>query len=248
MFVLIIFYQATEPLSVPIPNRLNHLYIVCGYPFIESQNTQNLGIYRILGSSQFSQYLFTNILSNVEFQLVDINETRGSPEFDVVYLRFLLTHLSDPQATLSKVKALLRFGGLLVIEDIDFTGYFCYPEFPAFRRYVELYTEAVRCKGGDANIGARLPVMMLNAGFDQVEMNVVQPMGLSGETKLINPITMENIAASVIALELASPDEVKRIIAEMYEFADNPRTVAGLPRIIQTWGYEQEFNAHSKTI
>ena len=51
VFVLIIFYQATEPLSVPIPNRLNHLYIVFGYLSIESQNTQNLGIYRILGGS-----------------------------------------------------------------------------------------------------------------------------------------------------------------------------------------------------
>ena len=150
------------------------------------------------------------------------------------------THLANPQITLSKVQALLKPGGLLVIEDIDFTGYFCYPEFPAFRRYVELYTAAVDRKGGDANIGARLPVMMLDAGFSQVEMNVVQPMGLSGENKLINLITMENIAESVVALDLASQDEVKGIIADMYEFAENPRTVAGLPRVVQTWGYKHQ--------
>lgn len=185
-------------------------------------------------------------LSNVEFQLTDISETRGEPEFDLVYARFLLTHLSDPKDALTKMQQLLKLGGLVVVEDIDFTGYFCYPDFPAFRRFVELYTEAVRRKGGDANIGARLPVLLLDAGFSQVEMNVVQPMGLSGEVKLINPITMENIAESVIALELASQDEVKSIIAEMYEFADNPRTVAGVARVVQTWGYKQgvETNDH----
>jgi ubiquinone/menaquinone biosynthesis C-methylase UbiE len=178
-------------------------------------------------------------LSNVEFQLTDIGETRGESEFDLVYARFLLTHLLDPKDALIRMHQLLKLGGLVVVEDIDFTGYFCYPDFPAFHRYVELYAEAVRRKGGDADIGARLPVMLLDAEFSQVEMNVVQPIGLSGEVKLINPITMENIAESVIALELASQDEVKSIIAEMYEFADNPRTVAGLPRVVQTWGYKQ---------
>jgi ubiquinone/menaquinone biosynthesis C-methylase UbiE len=185
-------------------------------------------------------------LSNVEFRLTDISETRGEPEFDLVYARFLLTHLSNPKDALTKMHQLLKLGGLVVVEDIDFTGYFCYPDFPAFRRYVELYTEAVRRKGGDANIGAKLPLLLVDTGFSQVEMNVVQPIGLSGEVKLVDPITMENIAESVIALELASQDEVKRIIDEMYEFADNPRTVTGLPRVVQTWGYKQgvEKNTH----
>ena len=178
-------------------------------------------------------------LSNVEFQLTDIRETRGEPEFDLVYARFLLTHLSNPRDALIKMKQLLKVGGLMVVEDIDCTGYFCYPDFPAFSRYRELYIEAVRHKGGDANIWARLPVLLLDAEFSQVKMNVVQPMGLSGEVKLINPITMENIAESVIALELASQDEVKSIVAEMYEFADNPRTLAGVPPVFQTWGYKQ---------
>jgi 2-polyprenyl-3-methyl-5-hydroxy-6-metoxy-1,4-benzoquinol methylase len=185
-------------------------------------------------------------LSNVEFQLSDIRETRGEPEFDLVYARFLLTHLSDPKDALTKMRQLLKLGGLVVVEDIDFTGYFCYPDFPAFRRYVELYTEAVRRKGGDANIGARLPLLFLDAGFSQVEMNVVQPMGISGEVKLINPITMENIAESVITLELTSQDEVKSIIAEIHEFADNPRTVAGLPRVVQAWGYKQGIETNDR--
>jgi len=186
-------------------------------------------------------------LSNVEFQLTDIRETRGEPEFDLVYARFLLTHLSNPRDALIKMKQLLKVGGLMVVEDIDFTGYFCYPDFPAFSRYRELYIEAVRHKGGDANIWARLPVLLLDAEFSQVKMNVVQPMGLSGEVKLINPITMENIAESVIALELASQDEVKSIVAEMYEFADNPRTLAGVPPVFQTWGYKQEVETNDQT-
>ena len=175
--------------------------------------------------------------ANVEFLQADIREMSGKPEFDLVYARFLLTHLHDPQGMLAKLQQWLKPGGLIVVEDIDFTGHYSYPDSPALERYVALYTEAVRRRGGDPNIGARLPVLLLDTGFSQVGVNVVQPVGLSGTVKRINPITMESIAQSVLDLELASQAEVDRIIAELNAFADDPRTVTGLPRIVQSWGY-----------
>ena len=61
-------------------------------------------------------------------------------------------------------------------------------------------------------------------------------MGTQGEVKLLNPITMQNIADTVIEDELASRDEIDALTAELYRFAENPRTVAGVPRIVQAWG------------
>jgi hypothetical protein len=94
----------------------------------------------------------------------------------------------------------------------------------------------VRRRGGDPNIGPRLPILLSDGGFENVEMTVVQPMGTQGEVKLINPTTLENIADAILQDGLASRQEIDPLIQELYRFAENPRTVAGLPRIIQAWG------------
>jgi SAM-dependent methyltransferase len=173
---------------------------------------------------------------NVEFRLSDIGQGEGAAEFDVVYTRFLLTHLRDPAGALARMRQVLQPGGVVIVEDIDCTGYFCHPYSAALWRYVALYTEAVRRRGGDPNIGPRLPELLLDAGFRTVQMNVVQPAGIDGEVKLINPITMENVADSVLAEGLATRNEVDKVIAELYELSRDSRTVVSLPRVIQAWG------------
>jgi hypothetical protein len=124
----------------------------------------------------------------------------------------------------------------VIVEDIDFTGHFVYPESKAFRRYHELYCTAVRRRGGDPDIGPRLPLMLKQSGFENVEMSVVQPVGFEGEVKLLSPLTMENIADAVIAENLATREEIANVVEELYEFVANPSTIAGAPRIVQAWG------------
>src|SRR4029453_18219408 len=87
------------------------------------------------------------------------------------------------------VLSVFMSGGIVIIEDIDFNGYFTYPESDAFRRYRELYYKVVRTRGGDPNIGPRVPILLADGGFEKVEMSVVQPIGTQGEVKLMNAIT-----------------------------------------------------------
>jgi len=69
------------------------------------------------------------------------------------------------------------------LEDIDFSGYFCYPDCAALGCYVQLYTETTRRRGVDANIGPRLPSLLAEAGFENIQVNIVQPSGFEGEVK-----------------------------------------------------------------
>jgi len=78
---------------------------------------------------------------------------------------------------------------------------------------------------------------LLDAGFARVDMKVVQPAGIDGEVKLLNPITMENIADAVLAAGLASRVEVDEVIAGLYECARDGRTVMSVARVVQTWGW-----------
>ena len=175
-------------------------------------------------------------IGNVEFRMVDILEHPEKPEFDLVHARFLLTHLSDPAAAVGAFYDHLKFGGLVIAQDIDFTGLFVYPESRAFRRYHELYCRAVRNRGGDPDIGPRLPLLLKERGFEDVKVNVTQPVGCEGEVKVINALTMENIADAVLADQLATHEEINQIVRELYEYAADPMTIAGTPRIVQAWG------------
>ena len=175
-------------------------------------------------------------LEQVEFRRLDIRTEEAETNVDVVYARFLLTHLDDPSGAIAAFRHHVRPGGKVVVEDIDFSGYFTYPASRAFDRYRELYCATVEKRGGDPNIGPRLPVLLQEGGLRDVEIRVVQPMATRGNAKLINAITMENIRGAVLGDGLATAEEIDTLVRDLYRFAENPNTVAGTPRIVQAWG------------
>jgi SAM-dependent methyltransferase len=175
-------------------------------------------------------------LANAEFRLSDIRHGSGPGDFDVVYSRFLLTHLSDPASAVRAFHRSVRPGGMVAVEDVDFRGCFTYPECPAFVRYHELYCATVVRRGGDPNVGPRLPLLLSQCGFEGVSACVAQPIATQGEAKLINPLTMESIADAVLEDGLATRAEIDDLVRALYDFAADPNTVAGVPRVVQAWG------------
>jgi SAM-dependent methyltransferase len=176
-------------------------------------------------------------VDNVEFRVEDVMQPlAGGDLFDVVYARFVLTHLPDPEPALSNMWARLAPGGALIVEDIDCSGHFCHPPSTAFERYVDLYRQAARARGCDPDIGRRLPELLRDAGLDDVSVHVVQPAGVTGEVKLIGPITLEAITDAVLAADLATPQELEKLVDELYAFANTDGTLLSLPRIVQAWG------------
>ena len=175
--------------------------------------------------------------TNVEFRAVDAEtcDAEIDERFDLVFARFLLTHLPDPTSALAAMVRLARAGGVVAVEDIDVAGHFCYPPSAAFDRFVEWYTAAHRARGGDPTIGRRLPRMLLEAGVHDVAMNVVQPAGWRGDITEIAPLTLANTRRAIVELRLATDGEVDEALAELNALADQ-RTVVSMPRVVQAWG------------
>src|SRR5262249_35695619 len=84
--------------------------------------------------------------TNVEFQQQDACSCLWHNAFDVAYARFLLSHLNEPENCLATMIEACAPRGLIVIEDTDFAGSFCYPSCAAYERYKELYQELVQRK------------------------------------------------------------------------------------------------------
>ncbi|HEY1339469.1 MAG TPA: class I SAM-dependent methyltransferase [Bryobacteraceae bacterium] len=61
-------------------------------------------------------------LVNLEFRQANIYDFADESAYDRIYARFLLTHLPDCPGALARMRRALRPGGVLIVEDIDFTG------------------------------------------------------------------------------------------------------------------------------
>ncbi len=175
-------------------------------------------------------------LANVEFRHANASIYQQEEAHDLVYARFLLTHLSEPEKCLDAMVKACKPGGLIVVEDIEFAGSFCYPFCAAYQRFAELYQQVVHRRGGDPNIGPKLPGMLGKAGVKEIQVHVVQPTHIEGDGKLMASITMARVADSVIAEGLASETEVEQIIAGLNDAAADSEYVMSLPRIFQVWG------------
>ena len=174
-------------------------------------------------------------VGNVEYHVADARTFDGGP-FDLIYARFLLSHLSEPGNVLARMRQLARPGGRIVVEDTDMSGCYCHPRDPANTLFVELYTEVVRRSGGDADLGRRLPALALAAGLGDVHWNVFQPVHVSSPHKHMTAVTMERIRPAVLHHGLATDQEIDAIIDGMHAFAQDPATLVGMPRIVQVRG------------
>lgn len=83
-------------------------------------------------------------LTNVTFQVANVNGWQDSAAYDFVYCRFLLQHLRRPLDLLRKMWAAVRPGGVLAVEDTDFDGKFCHPPVP---RLTSTYATTLRRLG-----------------------------------------------------------------------------------------------------
>jgi SAM-dependent methyltransferase len=175
-------------------------------------------------------------LENVSYRVADVMQLDEEGSFDVVYSRFFLAHLSDPAAAMERLVAAARPGGLVVLEDIDFTGQFCHPESRAYRRFWELFPATIRAHGGDPTFGPLLPGLLARAGVRDVDVRVMQAAGRDPDVKLMPALTFENTIDAVVGAGFAAREAVEAMVDELYALAADPDAVLALPRVVQAWG------------
>jgi len=178
-------------------------------------------------------------ITNLSYRTVSVYDLPRDEHFDVVFARFLLSHLSDPATALERMLGALRPGGVVIVEDVEFSAHFCWPRLPAMDAFVRLYTAIASSTGGDPEIGPKLSGMMQRAGLADVGMQVHQPAGLEGDAKLMTPLTMQSIGARVIDAGLAGPAEVRRLVNALAAAAEDPGVTMSTPRVYQCWGRKQ---------
>ncbi|HEX5386441.1 MAG TPA: methyltransferase domain-containing protein [Gemmatimonadales bacterium] len=176
-------------------------------------------------------------LANVEFRMSDATLWAEPDSYDVAYGRFIMSHLAERGAIIGRLVEALRPGGVLMLEDIEFAGSFCWPPNAAYTRYCELYGAVIARRGGDPDLGPRLYPLCVDAGLEDVHVGVVQFVHAArAPEKQLCLTTMVNICDAVEAEGLASSEELAETVAALAAFTDDPRSLLGSPRVFQVWG------------
>jgi SAM-dependent methyltransferase len=179
--------------------------------------------------------------ADVDYLVVDLLRDEIGSGFDVVFVRFVLTHLAEPERACERLLAAARPGGSVIVEDVDVSGGFCDPPDPAYDRFLEIFRAAARRRGADPDIGRRLPRLLRDAGLADVRVRSGQPVGMrtdgaEGAAKLVMPLTAASIRAAATQEGIAGKDELADLTVRLQELAGDPGVVMSMPRIVQAWG------------
>lgn len=175
-------------------------------------------------------------IQNVSFFQTDILALNTVEEFDLIFARYLLSHLSNVNEALKILINALRPGGIILVEDVQFSGHICQPFSKEFETYIQWYTDVVDLRGGDAELGPKLPELFISAGLENIEVQIAQPIGLKGAAKQMSLLTLDKIKSALLAAEITDEIEFGKVRAELEKISNDDSTLMSIPRTFQVWG------------
>jgi SAM-dependent methyltransferase len=174
-------------------------------------------------------------VTNVRFVAASATDTGLAREsFDLVYCRFLLIHLKEPEAALREMRDLLKPTGIIVCEDGDLTSAGSEPP-SRLQEFSNLFGALGPKWGVDYTLGRRLFRMVLDAGFAQPEMTLNQPVFASGENKRLLELSVAEAGPSFVQAGLLTNEELTQTVIEMRRLNEDETVVALMPRMSQVW-------------
>lgn len=158
----------------------------------------------------------------------DIRQTLLQPNsFDLIHARYVLIHLPDFQAVLSKLLTLLKPRGWMVLEEPDFSAaraivgeeVACQAMNRVNRAILQMFAN----KGMDAALGVKLPALVQKLGLQElsVENDVPLSQGGSGVASVMRMSTIQ-LAEQYIATGEVTYEDIEHYC----RFSDDPNTWA----------------------
>jgi SAM-dependent methyltransferase len=154
--------------------------------------------------------------------------------FDLVYCRFLLLHLVDPAVCLREMRAILKPGGVLVVEDGDLTSAGSSPA-SSLHAFADLFGRLGPTRGLNYALSNDLYHMVMAADFPDPEIEIHQPAFARGDERFLLKWSVEEAAPAYVAAGLVTADGVKTILANMDRDTRNPDILVLMPRMSLVW-------------
>ena len=147
--------------------------------------------------------------------------------FDLVHARFLLEHISEPEAALAQMAKAARPGGRVILMDDDHDQLRLWPDAPRYQRIWQLYWQSYRDHGHDPLVGRRLVALLIGAGLQPCRVDTVF-YGAAQGMPLFEPIVdnlnrlVEGAAKDLVATGRATSGEITAALAELAAWRTQP--------------------------
>jgi SAM-dependent methyltransferase len=149
---------------------------------------------------------------------------------DLLYCKFLLTHLSDPRASVAKWAAQLEPRGLLVMEDVEWIR----TDSPVFSRYIGIVEAMLAHHGSDLYVGALLNRLPVSDAFQQRTSRVWNVPVASHRAAQIFSMNIQSWKHQPFAQANYSAEEIGRLEQDLAAMVSQPAATARIE-----WGLRQ---------
>lgn len=141
------------------------------------------------------------------------------PPADLVYCRFLLTHLSQPVEVLTAWRSLVRPGGLLLSEETaELTS-----DHPAFARYYALVSELQSRHDQQLEVGRGLPLVVERAGWEVLDARL-EPLEVpASRMARLHALNLQTWRHDPALEEHPAQAELPRLLESLTAIADGTR-------------------------
>ena len=166
-------------------------------------------------------------ISNLHFINGDVhNLPFASNSLDIVYGRYILEHLSQPEFALKEIHNVLKPGGKLFLQENAILTMQFHPACPKFDYAWKKFADLQSNLGGDAMIGIKLYHLLRQNSFVRIEASIAPEIHYGGKNTFIPWIdnligNLDSAKYNLIKLNLLSKSEFEDAIQELNKFKHN---------------------------
>ena len=177
-------------------------------------------------------------LANVRFELGDAVATElPRCSFDLAHIRLVLVNVPDPLAVLREAAGLVRPGGTVAVQEVDWLSWQCEPAHPAWTELKAILTRLWHSRDLDPTVGRRLPAMLESVGL--VGVRAMAHAGIDMVDDWYQRLLIsfaETFRGRIVDAGLATADELETLVAELAEHLATPGTSVVRALTVQAWG------------
>lgn len=161
-----------------------------------------------------------------------LNFDKGT--FDAAYQRWVLCFVKDPDAVIRGVAQALKPGGVFAIQDyMHYEGILLAPLSKPFQHFVSVVADAWRGRGGDTEIGLRLPALLAKHGLKPVEISPVHRLARPDAQLWTWPaIFIETYAPKLVEEGRLTQKEHDALVADWQDHANDPNAFFVSPPMV----------------
>lgn len=172
----------------------------------------------------------------VEYQVADIQQYQGDSQYDLVYCRFVLMHLTNPQKALNNMLSLLKVGGVIACEEHDYNSIFNYPYARSIERYKELLQKIELNLKVDFAYGTKLFNALCSLQLREVKFDFHHPVFNQEEEKLLLKLSLLEEKKYYLEHHLIDNLQIEGMLEEMDKIAKDKMVIQSPGGVFQAWG------------